>query len=87
MSKCQMIQYNMNDAYWEDLRAMVTFIYNRVPPATRIEGEPWISPLQKQYPKRVNMDMSKIRPNNQAHIRRLRTIDVVLNFNGTMVDV
>jgi hypothetical protein len=29
---------------------------------TRIEGEPWISPVQKQYPKRVSMDMSKIRP-------------------------
>ena len=57
-----MIQYNMDDTYWEDSRAMATFIYNRVPPSTRIEGEPWISPLQKQYPKRVSMDMSKIRP-------------------------
>ena len=62
MSRCQMIQYNMDDTYWEDSRAMATFIYNRVPPSTRIEGEPWISPLQKQYPKRVSMDMSKIRP-------------------------
>ena len=57
-----MIQYNMDDTYWEDSRAMATFIYNRVPPSTRIEGEPWISPLQKQYPKRVSMDMSKIKP-------------------------
>ena len=57
-----MIQYNMDDTYWEDSRAMATFIYNRVPPSARTEGEPWISPLQKQYPKRVSMDMSKIKP-------------------------
>jgi hypothetical protein len=40
---------------------MASFIYNRVLPATRIEGEPWISPLQKQYSKRVSMSMFKIR--------------------------
>jgi hypothetical protein len=57
-----MIQYNMDDTYWEDSRAMATFIYNRVPLSTRIEDEPSISPLQKQYPQRVSMDMSKIRP-------------------------
>ena len=57
-----MIQYYMDDTYWEDSKAMAMFIYNRVPPSTRIEGEPWISPLQKQYPKRVNMDMSKNKP-------------------------
>ena len=57
-----MIQCNMDDTYWEDSRAMATFIYSRVPPSTRIEGEPWVSPLQKQYPKRVSMDMAKIRP-------------------------
>ena len=62
MSRCQLIQYNMDDTYWGDSRAMATFIYNRVPPATRVKGEPWISSLQKQYPKRVSMDMTKIRP-------------------------
>jgi hypothetical protein len=62
MSRCQMIPYIMDDTYWQYPRAMATFIYNRVPPSTRIEGEPWISPLQKQYSKRVCMDMSKIRP-------------------------
>jgi hypothetical protein len=55
-----MIQYNIDVTYWEDSRAMATFIYNRVPPSTRIEGEPWRSPLPKQYPKRVSMDMFNI---------------------------
>ena len=41
---------------------MATFIYNRVPPARKILGEPWTMPLKKQYPERLNMDMTKIKP-------------------------
>ena len=62
MSRCQMLQYKLNDTYWEDSRAMATFIYNRVPPSKRVKGEPWISPIMKQYPNRKSMDMTKIKP-------------------------
>ena len=41
---------------------MATFIYNRVPPARKIPGEPWTTSLEKQYPERRSMDMTKIRP-------------------------
>ena len=41
---------------------MATFIYNRVPPARKIPGEPWTTPLKKQYPERRSMDMTKIKP-------------------------
>jgi hypothetical protein len=40
MSRCQMLQYKLNDTYWEDSRDMATFIYNRVPPSKRVKGEP-----------------------------------------------
>ena len=41
---------------------MATFIYNRVPPARRTPGKPWMSPSQQQYPDRPYMDMSRIQP-------------------------
>ena len=57
-----MLQYKLNDTYWEDSRALATFIYNRVPPSKWVKGEPWISPLMKQYPNRKSMDTTKIKP-------------------------
>ena len=44
MSRCQMLQYDTDETYWEDSRRMATFIYNRVPPARKIPGEPWTTP-------------------------------------------
>ena len=32
MSTCQMLQFDLPEAYWEDSRRMATFIYNRIPP-------------------------------------------------------
>ena len=57
-----MLQYDLDETYWRDPRRMATFIYNRVPPARKTPGEPWLTPLKKQYPERVSMDMTKIRP-------------------------
>ena len=59
MSRCQMLQYDTDETYWEDSRRMATFIYNRVPPARKIPGEPWTTPLKKQYPERRSMDMQR----------------------------
>ena len=41
---------------------MATFIYNRVPPARRTPGKPWMSPSQQQYPDRPYKNMSRIQP-------------------------
>jgi hypothetical protein len=62
MSCCQTQQFNMVETFWEDLRRMATFIYNRVPPVRRTPGKPWMSPSQQQYPDRPYMDMSRIQP-------------------------
>jgi hypothetical protein len=62
ISRCQMLQYDKDETYWEDSRRMATFIYNRVPPSRKIPGEPWTKPLKKQYPEQRSMDMAKIRP-------------------------
>ena len=52
MSRSQMQQFDMEE----------TFIYNRVPPARRTPGKPWMSPSQQQYPVRPCMDMSRLQP-------------------------
>ena len=62
MSRCQILQYDTDETYWEVSRRMAAFIYNRVPPARKIPGEPWMTPLKKQYPEKRSMDMTKIRP-------------------------
>ena len=62
MSRCQMLQFNSDEALWEDSRRMATFIYNRVPPAHKTPGEPWLSPMAKQYPDRITMDMTRLQP-------------------------
>ena len=61
MSRCQMLQYDTDETYWEDSQRMALFIYNRVPPARKIPGEPWTTPLKKQYPERRSIDMTKIK--------------------------
>ena len=60
MSRCQMLQYDTDETYWEDSQRMATFIYNRVPPARKIPGKPWTTQLKNQYPERRSMDMTKI---------------------------
>ena len=57
-----MQQFDVEETFWEDSRRMATFIYNRVPPARRTPGKPWLSPAQQQYPDRPYMDMSRIQP-------------------------
>ena len=57
-----MQQFDMEETFWEDSRRMATFIYNRVPPARRTPGKPWMSPSQQQYPDRPYMDMSRLQP-------------------------
>jgi transposase InsO family protein len=62
MFRCQMLQYDTDKTHLEDSRRMATFIYNRVPPARKIPGEPWTTPLKKHYPEQRSMDMTKIKP-------------------------
>ena len=52
MSRCQMLQYDTDERYWEDSRRMATFIYNRVPPVRKVPGEAWLTPMKRQYPER-----------------------------------
>jgi transposase InsO family protein len=61
MSRCQMLQYDTDEKYWEDSRRMATFIYNRVPPVRKIPGEDWLTPMKRQYLVRTSMDMTKLR--------------------------
>ena len=51
MSICQLGQFDMDEEYWEDARSHGTWLHNHVPPARMIPGEPWLSPLQRQYPE------------------------------------
>ena len=62
MSTCQMLQYDMPEAYWEDSRRMATFIYNRVPPVRLIPGEDWEPPIKTKYPTRQTMDLTRLQP-------------------------
>jgi transposase InsO family protein len=62
MSRCQMLQYDTYETYWENSRRMATFNYNRVSPARKITEAPWTTALKKQYPERKSMDMIKIKP-------------------------
>ena len=47
----QLGQSDMDEEYWEDARSHGTWLHNHVPPARMIPGEPWLSPLQRQYPE------------------------------------
>ena len=40
MSRCQLGQFDMDEEYWEDARSHGSWLYNRVPPAKLIDGEP-----------------------------------------------
>ena len=40
MSIYLMLQYDLDETYWEDSRRMATFIHNKVPPARKTRGEP-----------------------------------------------
>ena len=62
MSRCQMLQYDTDERYWEDSRRMASFIYNRVPPVRKVPGEDCLTPMKRQYPERTSMDMTKLRP-------------------------
>ena len=58
----QLSQFNMEEEFWEDARRHGTWLYNRVPPTRVIQGEPWQSPRQRQYPDRKLTDLTKIKP-------------------------
>ena len=60
MSRCQMLQYDLPEALWEDSRKIATFIYNRVPLTMQIPGEPWKSPLALHYPDKEAVDLTKL---------------------------
>ena len=62
MSTCQMLQFDLPEAFWEDSRRMATFIYNRVPPVRLTPGEDWESTIKKQYPTRQTMDLTRLQP-------------------------
>jgi hypothetical protein len=61
MSRCQLSQFNMEE-FWEDARRHGTWLFNRVPPTRVIQGEPWQSPRQRQYPDRKLTDLTKLKP-------------------------
>ena len=62
MSRCQLGQFDMDEEYWEDARSHGSWLYNRVPPAKIIDGEPWLSPRQRQYPDRKVTDLTTLQP-------------------------
>ena len=52
MSNCQMLQFDLPEAFWEYSRRMATFTYNRVPPVCLTPEEDWDTPIKKKYPTR-----------------------------------
>ena len=62
MSRSQLLQFDLEEEFWEDSRRHATWLYNRVPPSRYVPGEPWLSPIQKQYPERKVTDLSQLHP-------------------------
>ena len=50
MSRSQLSQFNVEEELWEDAKRHGAWLTNRVPPTRVIQGEPWHSPCQHQYP-------------------------------------
>ena len=62
MSRGQLSQFNMGEEPWVDARRHGAWLTNRVPPTRVIQGEPWQSPRQRQYPDRWLTDLTKLKP-------------------------
>ena len=62
MSRCQILQFDMEEEYWESSRRHATFIYNRIPSTSGSTGELIKTPFQLQYPDRVTLDLSRLQP-------------------------
>ena len=75
MSRCQLAQFGMEEEYWEDARDHAAFLFNRVPPSHYVPGEPWLAPIQRQFPDRKVTDLSKLQPFGiqcWTHIKKAR---------------
>ena len=75
MSRSQLLQFDMEEEFWEDSRRHATWLYNRVPPSRYVPGEPWLSPIQKQYPERKVTDLTQLHPFGTecwTHIKKAR---------------
>ena len=44
MTRCQLVQFEMEEEFWEDAREHATFLYNRVPTFRMTPNEEWLSP-------------------------------------------
>jgi transposase InsO family protein len=62
MSRCQILQFDMEEEYWESSRRHATFLYNRVPATSSNTGELTKAPFYQQYPTRVMIDLTKLQP-------------------------
>ena len=70
MSRSQLLQFDMEEEFWED-----SGLYNRVPSSRYVPGEPWLSPIQKQYPERKVTDLTQLHPFGTecwTHIKKAR---------------
>ena len=75
MSRSQLLQFDMEEELWEDSRRHANQLYNRVPPSRYVPGEPWLSPIQKQYPERKVTDLTQLHPfvtECWTHIKKAR---------------
>jgi hypothetical protein len=62
MLRRQLEQFDMDEELWEDARRHGKWLYNHVPPARMILGEPWLSPRQRQYPELKVTDLLTLKP-------------------------
>ena len=60
MSRSQLLQFGMEEQFWENTRQHAIWLYNMVPPSRYVPGEPWLSPIQKQYPDRKVTDLTQL---------------------------
>jgi hypothetical protein len=62
MSRCQILQFDMEEEYWDSSRSHAAVIYNRIPSASGSTGEVIKTPFQLQYPDRVTLDSTRLQP-------------------------
>ena len=75
MSRSQLLQFDMEEGFREDARRHANWLYNRVTPSRYVPGEPWLSPIQKQYPDRKVTDLTQLHPFGTecwTHIKKAR---------------
>ena len=75
MSTCQLLDKKLEEEYWEDSRRHATYLFNRIPPSRYTPGEPWLTPMQLQYPNRRTPDLTKLQSFGTTcwtHIKKAR---------------